>query len=516
MQSDVPKRLKQPVVLSVVPDFKRYPDRLQMYRLPPTDNISLEEFEEFAVERLKVLREIETNSIRYKKDSDEYKKNTMKALKELVGVNYKATGEENIKKKSNEIHNERRKDHISHFILRLAYCRSEELRRWFLTQETELFRFRFDFEIDPKAIDSFLEHNNLSYTDISKEEKDRLEIKLKDSGYNLPLQLVQATQYYKVPFTEALDLVRSRKVYLEGGYAYVPRNELSSIISNVFRTNLSHALALTARALPYLEEDERLLPRLTNLSRQYVGQDYSQKKNIAGGKISLDQIDAVAWKSFPLCMRNLHQSLREHHHLKHGGRMQYGLFLKGIGISLEESLIFWRSEFSKVMELDKFDKQYAYNIRHNYGKEGKRADYTPYSCMKIIMSSQPGPGDCHGCPYRHTEPNLLKQRLATHKLGKEGLDQVMNLVKESHYQLACTRYFELTHSTEDMPGFNHPNQYFEESRKILTGNTSSSQDRRSQTPRPIKKENAIKQENTKENELLEELDDSELMEVEGV
>jgi len=28
-------------------------------------------------------------------------------------------------------------------------------------------------------------------------------------------------------------------------------------------------------------------------SRQYVGQDYGTKKNIAGGKITLDQIDAV-------------------------------------------------------------------------------------------------------------------------------------------------------------------------------------------------------------------------------
>lgn len=55
----------------------------------------------------------------------------------------------------------------------------------------------------------------------------------------------------------------------------------------------------------------------------------------------------LSGKSFPLCMRQLHQSLRENHHLRHGGRMQYGLFLKGIGLSLEQALQFWRSEFIK-------------------------------------------------------------------------------------------------------------------------------------------------------------------------
>jgi DNA primase large subunit len=64
-------------------------------------------------------------------------------------------------------------------------------------------------------------------------------------------------------------------------------------------------------------------------------------------EISLKDIDQLAKTSFPLCMRHMLEKLRENHHLKHGGRMQFGLFLKGAGLKLEDALAFWRAEFSQ-------------------------------------------------------------------------------------------------------------------------------------------------------------------------
>lgn len=51
-----------------------------------------------------------------------------------------------------------------------------------------------------------------------------------------------------------------------------------------------------------------------------------------------------------------------------------------------------------------------------------------------------------------------------------GLQEVTNLVTQGHYQLACTKVFELTHNGV-IPdgGVNHPNQYFEQSQAVLSG-----------------------------------------------
>lgn len=436
---------------------------LQFYKIPPNGEISLQEFEDYAVDRLKVLKAVEVTGIRLIRNSDEYKLKLTDELKKT------ALGHDLLRTDKKDDKEFRQRDLVSHFILRLAYCRSEELRRWFMQQELDLFRFRFLRE-NADSRDDFLRENNLNYEPISDNVKMELTSELRAAAGS-KAGVIEIYEYFKVPFTEVLDLVSKRKVYLEDGFAYVSRDDMISIVMTYYRSHLSHSLAVTARALPHLEEDDRLLPMLCGLSKRYLGQDFNAKKTNAG-KVTADMIDMLSKKSFPLCMQQLHQSLRQNHHLRHGGRQQYGLFLKGIGLSLEEAMKFWRTEFCKIMDCDKFDKQYSYGIRHNYGQEGKRTNYTPYSCAKIIMSNTPGPGDFHGCPFKHSEIDMLAQKLRSQHISKDNIEKIVKNVKGTHYQIACAQYFEVTHNIRNLEdtvsvNINHPNGFFQESYKLL-------------------------------------------------
>ncbi|XP_071399891.1 DNA primase large subunit-like, partial [Centroberyx affinis] len=223
------------------PQTELYGHCLQFYGQPPLENISLTEFETFAVERLKLLKTVENLGVSYVKTSEQYSK---KLDNEFSNLNFPYRTEADDKKTQSgpSEYEKRRKDHISHFILRLAYCQTEDLRRWFIQQEVDLFRYRFN-DLPPKYKLEFLHRNNLEYNTISLEEKKALSDKLVNSSYAVSGITVEDQDFYKVPFQDALDLVRTRKVYLKAGYVYIPHQDIVTIVLNDFRTRLSKALA---------------------------------------------------------------------------------------------------------------------------------------------------------------------------------------------------------------------------------------------------------------------------------
>ncbi len=235
--------------------------------------------------------------------------------------------------------------------------------------------------------------------------------------------------------------------------------------------------------MPRLDEDDRLSPILDHLSKNFGSAEsvYSEGEGfVDGAPITASSIDALS-QHFPLCMRSLHMSLRKNNHLKHYGRLQYTLFLKGIGLSLEECILFWRQSFKGFTD-DEFNSRYKYNIRHAYGDVGgdvnrRGRGYPPYSCQKILNDSNPGVGQTHGCPYRHySVDNLIGLLQSTGVHDKELLRGVREDVEKTRYHIACNRVFEWAHKTEikrakedgsaseiDLDTIVHPNTYFKRS-----------------------------------------------------
>ena len=152
----------------------------------------------------------------------------------------------------------------------------------------------------------------------------------------------------------------------------------------------------------------------------------------------------------------------------HFGRLQYTLFLKGAGLSVDEALKFFQKKYEKKTPIDKFEKEYAYNIRHSYGLEGKRVSYTPYTCEKIINMNGPMGRECHGCPFKTYSADNLRKILSTCNLNPLDIEEIISKKKNNEYQMACVKYFEGKFPKVQGEGIGiHPNRYFSSAMKAM-------------------------------------------------
>mmetsp|Transcript_3120 Transcript_3120/g.6789 ORF Transcript_3120/g.6789 Transcript_3120/m.6789 type:complete len:550 (+) Transcript_3120:140-1789(+) len=429
---------------------------LSLYTDTPTEDIALDDFERYALDRLRVLKGIEEVKLRGKSDDDVKAQANKLFEKHIEGADNEET---------------RRRDQLSHFILRLAYCSKPDLRKWFLTQECELFKARFGSLLESNTDKSeFLRRSGLKYEPVSEAEKQGVQGAitqvLQSCGEWKDVHIIISEGVYKVPFQAVPDLVAGRKVLLMRGQAYVVQRDLVSLVMQDFRASLSKGMAAINRRWNQIfpPHEQRLKPLVEGLSQRYLGADYGSSVQ-RRSDVSISNLASLSTKHFPLCMHHMMLKLKQEHHLRHQGRQQLSLFLKSIGLPLEEALLFWRQEFAPRVPSDKFDKEYAYNIRHNYGKEGKMADYTAHNCTTIVKSTG-GAADHHGCPYRRLDEPTLRAMLASLKCESSKIEEAVLKARHQHYQLACAAAFEGTHHTSLDAGIQHPAQYYSESRRV--------------------------------------------------
>ena len=430
---------------------------VHMYTEKPTDAMHLEHFEACGRNRKKVLHGIDEAKTRgvLHKDMPGY---VQKLLQQHMPEPSFAA----------QVAEARAVDNASHFLLRLAYSRTEAMRKWFVKQEVELFKYRFN-----KADDCMRAACMPGLQPIEEDEYGMFAQELMSTFCWRDMtggkqyfkdEKEPWTHIYKAPFEQVADLVQQRKVFMRGGWAYVLSMDTASIAATAFRERLMKELQFCSRHLEdkFEDEAERLAPLLRSLPEHDASAVFGFGSN---NKLALEKLPAAMAASAPLCMRRTWQILQQTHHLKHAARMQFGLFLKSVGVSLEHAHELWKREFMKGgKSSDEFDKEYSYNIRHMYGQEGSRAKYSGHSCSVVIASQDMTRQT--GCPYRACTAQDLQGMLRQMHVSDAAVAGAVALAQQQRYQLACRLVYTALHA-QAIEHVTHPHQYFAESQEEL-------------------------------------------------
>lgn len=197
--------------------------------------------------------------------------------------------------------------------------------------------------------------------------------------------------FFSAPFQVCLSLIRERRVLLDRGYALVPCSSWSELLRELFHHHYEFGLTLISTDLVQrmIQSDSRWLAIFYKLSNSYNSLK-CQKQTIPKQALTFRHID-IEKQFFPPCMSYLLSILRKNHRLSYQWRFNFSLFLKDIGLSVSDSLEFWKNEYSKSCSVGSKcqhswqanHKKYTYSIRHMYGLEGSKRQRKSRSCFAL-------------------------------------------------------------------------------------------------------------------------------------
>lgn len=451
---------------------------LTFYTHPPNAEVSVRQFEDFTASRLKLLHAIDracnSQELRLEAMKDMIRPKLAREFRDSgLELGYPETPMKTQSFRSDKLDFQGR-DNISHFALRLAFCKNRDAREWFLRQEQRLFVLRFE-ALSPEARETFVESTGLECTRFQDGDYEMISLKklqVTTPGARIWVEGSRVAQYernfYVMPFREVPErLISGRRVVLHRGKAFVPASLLKLVITRRFKESLSAALDVAFQGQHVAMMDPRVggfLRVLQEHGMELVAPSRSSSEELSE-KLSLGNFEQLLSRSFPPCMRRLVEKQREtKKHLKHAGRLQLRPFLKACGFTFEDSCSWWRKELCRdpTLTSEKFEKSYLYDVEHAYGKKGHLQGQNCCGCPAMIASPGEAAGQVHGCFFKQLEPFALQQQLQRWQVPIATMLEIQRLIKEGkHYQLACIEYFKSQHPSSDGEGVgNSPMDFF--------------------------------------------------------
>lgn len=163
-------------------------------------------------------------------------------------------------------------DSLAHFIGRLAFCRSADLRAWFVDGEVALLMWRVRNTLTPDERAAWVLAFCTSALPLGDDEFAQMGPALREATDTVFCGGIMGRSFCKVPFEQVPKALARRRVLMRDGWAYVCVDDAVDAAVCAFRKRVDRALALLAPNWPDFAraEHDRLFPLVVGLSAQYV------------------------------------------------------------------------------------------------------------------------------------------------------------------------------------------------------------------------------------------------------
>lgn len=348
-----------------------------------------------------------------------------------------------------------------HLLLRIAASQDPRAETWIVEEEGDLFEYRYGKAgFDDRLLvarDLMGEGSVLTVEELElkwngdprkREALRRLHIMKRKQPHGKRQKLIRARgsselDVLAVHFSQIPQLVSKRSVLLAHGWGISEFRTFKGALKRKFEQKLRDAIRASRKLAEEWPKIKAIAADIAKVSKELARTGSSGLTGVElslGGKTITEVHDIL-----PPCVRHMISILMEKGHLNHVERIQLGLFLKRVGMSVDDQIQFWYhiAVDNVGVSLPEFTKKIGYQIKHLYGLVGAKIDYEPPKCKTCI--------DGYYCHFAHADwPSIdedlnsnMKELMETTE-GKHAYRRIVDRMSRADPQGACAGFLQLT------------------------------------------------------------------------